>query len=279
MQYPAQLLKAHGLYASKRRGQNYLCQPATAAAIVRLAGVGPHDTVVEIGAGLGALTLPLAMAAGRVIALEIDRGIFQVLKKLLCACLNVEARLMDAMDFNWTQLPTPVKVVGNLPYALSSPLLFILLQNLAAWQSATLMLQKELAERLNATPGGKAYGRLSVLVQSLCHMEEKMVVGPHNFFPRPTVDSLIFTLTPRQTPLVPTHEQAWFNQVVKAAFAQRRKTLLNTLNAGLSISRERLLTSLKHAGLEPTLRAESLHIEQLAHLARILRGQAQLSLH
>ena len=274
MRHPAQLLKAHSLYASKRRGQNYLCQPATAEAIVRLAGVGPQDTVVEIGAGLGALTLPLAAVAGQVIALEIDRGIFKVLEKVLedelSACSNVELRLMDALDFDWAQLPAPVKVVGNLPYAISSPLLFTLLQNMPAWQSSTLMLQKELAERLSTAPGSKTYGRLSVLVQSLCHVQEQMVVGPHNFFPSPAVDSLVFTLTPRQTPLVAAHEQVWFSQVVKAAFAQRRKTLLNSLGAGLSMARGSVLAGLEQAGLKPSLRAESLSIEQLASLARAL---------
>ena len=270
MQHPAQILKDHGLYASKRRGQNYLCQPATAAAIVEAAGISKHDTVVEIGAGLGALTTELAMRAHKVIALEIDRGIFQVLSNILAPFDNVQARLMDAMDFDWQALDEPVKVVGNLPYSISSPLLFSLLENLGAWSSATLMLQKELAQRLNARPDSKAYGRLSVLVQSMCAMRENMVVGPDNFFPRPTVDSLVFTLTPLSEPLVPPDQQLWFNQVVKAAFAQRRKTLLNTLSASLPLSREQIADKLTQAGFNPSSRAESFSIVQLAELARAL---------
>ena len=270
MQHPAQLLKQHNLYASKRRGQNFLAQPATARAIVQAANIQPEDTVVEIGSGLGALTMELAQVANRVIALEIDRGVFQVLRELLQGAGNVELRQMDAMDFQWQELARPVKVVGNLPYSISSPLIFSLLENLNTWQNATLMLQKELAERLNAQPGSKAYGRLSVMVQCLCHMHIDMLVGPDNFFPKPTVDSLVFTLTPRPVPLVPALELAYFNQVVKAAFAQRRKTLLNSLGSGLPLSKEQLLAAIERAGLNPSVRAEILSIEQLAQLSRAL---------
>ncbi len=273
--HPAKLLKEYGLYASKRRGQNYLCQPATAEAIVAAAAIGKQDTVVEIGAGLGALTLPLATRAAKVVALEIDRGIFQALQGIVAPFPNVEAKLMDAMDFDWSALNVPVRVVGNLPYSISSPLLFSLLENMGAWKSATLMLQRELAARLNAAPDTKAYGRLSVLLQSMCVMRENMVVGPDNFFPRPGVDSLVFTLTPREAPVVPKAEQAWFGQVVKAAFAQRRKTLLNSLGSVLPISRELLTCKLESAGFNPSCRAETLGVERLAALARALQNHGR----
>lgn len=228
--------------------------------------------MVEIGAGLGALTAPLAERAGRVIALEIDRGICKVLEDVVAEYANVELRLLDAMDFDWSVLEAPVKVVGNLPYSISSPLLFTLLENMNSWSSATLMLQKELAERLNAAPGGRSYGRLSVLLQTMCAMRVNMVVGPDNFFPRPDVDSLVFTLTPLPAPLVPQAEHAWFNQVVKAAFSQRRKTLLNSLSASLSIPKEDLLSKMEQAGINPSCRAETLDISQLAILAKALKA-------
>lgn len=271
MQHPAQILKQYNLHASKRRGQNFLAQPATARAIVQAAGINANDTVVEIGAGLGALTAALRPLAQKVIALEIDRGVFQVLQELFKDAGNVELCLMDAMDFAWQELDQPVKVVGNLPYSISSPLIFSLLENLPAWRSATLMLQKELAERLSARPGSKAYGRLSVMLQCLCSIEHKMVVGPDNFFPRPGVDSLVFSLTPRTIPLVPSDEQPWFKQVVKAAFSQRRKTLLNSLGAGLNLEREQIQAAIEQAGLQPGQRAETLSIENLAQLGRCLR--------
>ena len=270
MRHPATILNEHGLYASKRRGQNYLAVESTAAAIVALAEITPRDTVVEIGAGLGALTWHLAKYAGKVIALEIDRGIHQVLQNELNSFANVEVRLADAMDFNWHEVSPPLKVVGNLPYAISSPLLFTLLENLDAWQSATLMLQKELAQRLSASEGSRQYGRLSVLLQSFCEIENKMIVGPDSFFPKPSVDSLVFTLTPRLTPLVPLVEYGWFNQVVKAAFANRRKTLLNSLSGSLPMEKVKVGQALEQAGIDPNSRAESLSISRLADMARQL---------
>jgi 16S rRNA (adenine1518-N6/adenine1519-N6)-dimethyltransferase len=278
MVHPAVLLKENGLYASKRRGQNYLVYPETAAAIVRAAAVDPEDTVVEIGAGLGALTLLLAQRARKVVALEIDRGVCAALARVMGqeggAGAKVEILQMDAMDFDWQNIKResgPVKIVGNLPYALSSPLLFNLLTNIGAWQSATLMLQSELAERLNARPDTREYGRLSVLVQCFCRMQVKMTVAPHHFFPQPSVASQVFTLIPHSEPLVADALQPWFNQVVKAAFAQRRKTLLNSLNSALNITRAQLLEALGNLGIDPNLRAETLNIKQLAYLAEGLR--------
>jgi 16S rRNA (adenine1518-N6/adenine1519-N6)-dimethyltransferase len=181
---------------------------------------------------------------------------------------------MDAMDFNWQNIEKecgPIKIVGNLPYSLSSPLLFNLLDNIDAWQSATLMLQSELAERLSARPDTREYGRLSVLVQCFCHMQAKMTVAPHHFFPQPSVNSQVFTLIPHPEPLVKGALQPWFKQVVKAAFAKRRKTLLNSLDSVLNITRPQLLAALASLGIDPKLRGETLDIKQLAYLAEGLR--------
>ncbi|MDR1397984.1 MAG: 16S rRNA (adenine(1518)-N(6)/adenine(1519)-N(6))-dimethyltransferase RsmA [Desulfarculales bacterium] len=270
--HPASVLKEHSLYASKRKGQNYLTNPAIASAIVNAARVRSEDTVVEIGAGLGALTVPLAQQAGQVIALEIDRGVYQILERMLASYGQARAVLQDALTFTWKDLTRQVKIVANLPYALSSPLLFNMMENIPHWQSATLMLQKDLALRLNARPGARVYSRLSVMVQSLCRIEEHFYVGPDNFFPRPAVDSLVLTLTPLPSPLVPDEEYAWFSQVVRAAFANRRKILLNSLSASLAEDKNRLASLLQENGFDLKCRGETLDIAGLRRLAQALRG-------
>ncbi|MCF8034091.1 MAG: 16S rRNA (adenine(1518)-N(6)/adenine(1519)-N(6))-dimethyltransferase RsmA [Desulfarculaceae bacterium] len=278
MTHPAGILKAHGLHAGKKRGQNYLCQPATARAIAASAGIEPGDTVLEIGAGLGALTLPLAGLADRVIALEVDRGIFAALGEVLAeaGASNVEPRLADALRLDWEALAAevggPLRIVGNLPYSISSPLLFDLLDHRALWRGATLMLQKELARRLCSGPGGKDWGRLSVLVQMWCQVRPGMEVGPGQFFPRPAVASSVVHLAPRPAPAAELgpEGQASLSRAVKAAFSQRRKTLANSLAGGLSLPREAALSLLATAGVEPTRRAETLSLAEFAALARAL---------
>ncbi len=279
MAHPRELLRSHGLAASRRRGQSFLTQPATAAAIASGAGIQPTDTVVEIGAGLGALTLALAPLARRVIAVEVDRGVFAALQEVLAGAGvdNVEPRHADALRLDWTDLARqaggPLVVVGNLPYALTSPLLFSLIAARDHWRRATLLLQREVAERLKAAPGGKTYGRLSVVVQTWCQVALGMVVGPKVFFPRPAVSSRVVHLTPRARPLVPLagpEEAAWFTRVVKAAFSRRRKTLANSLAGGLGLERAEVARALRAAGLDPACRAETLSVPELGQVARAL---------
>ncbi|MFH1058979.1 MAG: 16S rRNA (adenine(1518)-N(6)/adenine(1519)-N(6))-dimethyltransferase RsmA [Pseudomonadota bacterium] len=281
MNHPGQLLKTHNLRASKARGQNFLTQPASAAAIARAANITPEDVVVEIGGGLGALTLALAPLAQRVISLEVDRGLLPVLQALLdeAGAANVEVRLADALDFAWAAEAAaagrPLVVAGNLPYAISSPLLFALVENRAHWTGATLMVQREVAQRLVAGPGGKDYGRLAVLIQTWCTTRPGMVLGPDQFFPRPAVESQVVHLTPREAPLVAWamgEKGQWFAQVVKAAFSQRRKTLLNSLAAGLGLEKPLVAAALARAGVDPGRRAEALGIPELGAVAAVLPG-------
>ena len=281
MTHPGALLKAHGLRAGKRRGQNFLTQPATALAIARSAGLGPGDVALEIGAGLGALTLACASLAGRVVALEVDRGLREALAGILAQeCVgNVDLRLMDALDLDWRetaqQAGGPLVVVGNLPYAISSPLLFQLLENRRHWRRATLMVQREVAKRLLSGPGGKDYGRLSVLMQNWCEVAPGMVLGPEQFFPRPRIDSQVLHLIPRAEPLAPMEDAAqeiWFGQVVKAAFSQRRKTLANSLAGGLGWERQLVALALERAGVAASRRAETLEVAEFGRVGRALAG-------
>ncbi len=274
--HPREFLKAHGLAASKERGQNFLTQPATARAIVATAGLEPDEVVVEIGAGLGALTLAAAQAARLVIAVELDRGVHAALQEVLAAAgvANVELLHTDALTLDWRALARraggPVSVLGNLPYNISSPLMFRLIEARGAWRRATLMMQREVATRLMAGPGSRDYGRLSVLVQAWCRVEAGLKVGPDQFFPRPKVASQVVHLTPRQEPLVETGRAAWFSRVVKAAFSQRRKTLANSLAGGLKLERGAVAQALAAAGVEPSRRAETLAIAEFAAVSQAL---------
>lgn len=277
--HPRDLLKLHGLAASKERGQNFLVQPATAQAIVLAAGIKPGEVVVEIGAGLGALTMAAASQAGRVVALELDRGVHAALQGILdtSGLSNVDLRHANALDFDWQAMAAeagaPVSVLGNLPYNISSQLLFRLIDAQGAWRRATLMMQKEVAVRLMAGPGNRDYGRLSVLVQAWCGLEPGMKVGPDQFFPRPKVASQVVHLTPLAEPLLgdaSPERAAWFSQVVKAAFSQRRKTLANSLAGGLKRERPEIAAALQEAGIQPTRRAETLSIEEFAALCQSL---------
>lgn len=285
MTHPRDILKAHGLFATKRRGQNYLLHSATARAIAGAAGLEPRDTVVEIGAGLGALTLALAPLVRRVIAVEVDRGVYQALLGVLdqSGIDNVQPLEADALDLDWEALAAeagaPLAVVGNLPYSVSSPLIFNLLEARSAWRSATLLLQKELVTRLSAAPGGRDYGRLTVLAAAWCNLRPGTVLGPEQFFPRPRVDSQLITLTPRpiQEALARPQEEAWFSRVVKAAFSQRRKTLANSLAGSLGLGREMIMAGLKACEVDPMRRAETLSPEELAGVARALASKQPLA--
>lgn len=282
MQHPRELLNAHGLRASKQRGQNFLVQPPTARAIAASAGISPGEVVVEVGPGLGALTLALAPLCRQVIALEIDRGVFAALGQILneSGVDNVTALHTDALKADWAALATDaggkLLIAGNLPYVISSPLIFALLDARDHWRAATLMLQKEVVVRMAASPGVRDYSRLSVLVQTFCSVKAGMVVGPDQFFPRPRVASQVVHLEPRTDPLVPLAspaEAAWFSRVVKAAFGQRRKTLQNALAGGLGLGRDTVLAALQTTGINPKARAETLSPQELGHVARALKGK------
>ncbi len=276
--HPRQLMNMHQLHASKARGQNFLTQPATSQAVVDSAGIQPGDTVLEIGPGLGALTMAAAGLAAKVIALEVDRGVFEVLGRILAekGITNVEPRLQDVLKVDWRELAakagSPLVILSNLPYNITSPLLFNLMKAPSCWRSATMMIQREVADRLVAKPGGKQWGRLSVMVQTYCNVRQGMVIGRKQFFPEPKVESQVVHLNLRESPMVPIAEQApqWFGEVVKAAFSQRRKTVANSLAAGLGRERTAIAEALEAAGINPGMRAEQMDINQLGVIAEAL---------
>jgi len=260
---------------SRRRalGQHFLVDPGVAEAIVAAVGASSDDLVCEIGAGEGALTGLLQQRAGRVVALEIDADLHA---RLARRWPNVDLRQADARRFRYETLraerPGPagrVLVVGNLPYSVSKPILARLLEARGALDAAVLMLQREVAERLVAPPGGKTYGALSVFWQTWADPALLFRVPPTAFRPPPAVDSAVVRVTFRRSPRIPLVDERAFLRVVKAAFAQRRKTLLNALRAaGPGLGGAGATAALAAAGVEGRRRAETLTLEELARLAQ-----------
>jgi 16S rRNA (adenine1518-N6/adenine1519-N6)-dimethyltransferase len=265
---PAELMRRYGLRAKKKWGQNFLHDVKVARAIVRASTVGADDTVVEIGAGLGAITGLLASAARRVVAIERDRELAEVLRREFEGVANVEIREQNALNFDFAALDEPaVEVVGNLPYNISSPLIFHLIDQRAHIRCATVMLQRELAQRLVASPGSRLYGAPSVSCRQFAELKLCLQVGRGAFAPPPRVDSSVIQLCMRHQPLCQVDPRV-FREVVRAAFGARRKTLRRALAAAYPA--DRVERALKATGISPTVRAETLDVAQFGNLANAL---------
>ena len=255
--------------AGKRRalGQHFLRDPGIARAIVDLVAPTARDLVVEIGPGEGALTEELAWRSGRLVALEVDPELIDRLRRRFP---GIEVQHADAREWDYGALVRPpdgrVLVVGNLPYSVSKPIVTALQTARAAIDVMALMLQREVAERLAAGPGGKVYGALSVLTQAGCDVELALRVPPGAFRPPPQVESAVVRLTPRVQSRVPAAMEARFREVVRAAFGRRRKTLPNALNEGLRVPLGRAREATTMAGVDPGRRAETLTIEEFVAL-------------
>ena len=257
---PAELLRRHGLRPKKAWGQNFLGDERILSALAGLAGLGPGDSVVELGAGLGHFTRALAGTGANVIAVERDRELVPILRAELPA---VEVAEADAKSFDLTAVAARagrrVVVCGNLPYHLSSPILFHLLDQRDAVRRAVLLLQREVAERIAAAPGGRDYGLLSVLMQRVADVSLGLTVPRHAFTPPPDVESTALVVDFLEQPRAQVRDDARFRALVKAAFSQRRKTLWNALKS-LPGGRE----ALEKAGVDPQRRGETLSVEEFA---------------
>lgn len=280
MTSPRTLLNAADIKASKRLGQNFLTNAAIARQIVARAAVEPHDQILEIGAGLGALTLHLASTAYKVVAVEKDRRLLDLLRTetLAAGLTNVELIGADFLTLDPSVFQAPagrrLVVVGNLPYNISSQIIVRLVAHRQHVHHAALMLQKEMALRLLAAPGGRDYGRLSVVLQYAARLERALSVGAEHFFPRPKVDSVVITAH-FQAPPEPAQDEVLLSQVVKAAFAQRRKTLRNAL-AGSFLNLDQGLVDAWLAGvaLDGRRRAETLSVAEFVRLSNWLAVQS-----
>jgi 16S rRNA (adenine1518-N6/adenine1519-N6)-dimethyltransferase len=255
-------------------GQHFLRDRSVVDRIVDLVAPTARDLVVEIGPGRGALTQTLAARAGRLLALEVDAELAAGLQARFATSSHVEVRQADARHFDYRSLralaPDPagrVLVVGNLPYSVGKPILAALVEAGPAIDEMALMLQKEVALRVAAEPGGKTYGALSVLTQVRCRVRLAFPVPPGAFSPPPQVDSAVLHLASHREPPVPVADPARFTTVVRAAFSQRRKSLANALAAGLGVGAERARRLIEAVGIDPGRRAETLTLAEFARLA------------
>jgi len=259
------------IHPKKSLGQNFLTDPHYLRRIVAAAAVGPGDQVIEIGPGLGHLTRELAERAGRLLVIELDDRLIPRLREEFAPHRNVEIVHADALEYDYGSLAGTWKVVANLPYYISTPIIQLLIGHRGLISSMTLMLQKEVAERIAADPGGKEYGFLSVLVQYSAVPRLEFIVPAGAFTPRPKVDSEVLTLTMRERPERPVNDEALFLRVIKAAFSQRRKTLRNALNQ-LGYPRAVMDAAQGAAGIDLGRRAETLSTAEFAALSDFLHG-------
>jgi 16S rRNA (adenine1518-N6/adenine1519-N6)-dimethyltransferase len=275
-------LKKFNLRPTKSLGQNFLTDGRILKGIAEAAGLEQNDLVLEIGPGLGSLTAELAGTAGMVVAVEIDRHLIPALKENLkeysnislingdILQLDVEAALASAVEARGDGFkPASLKIVANLPYYITTPVIMKLLESGIKAKTMVFMVQKEVADRMRAKPGGKDYGALTVAVQYYSRPSAVMEVPPHSFIPQPEVDSTVIRLDLYEAPPVELRDPALFFRVVKAAFGQRRKTLVNSLNntGAFGLDKERLKSLLAGMGIDENRRGETLSLEQFAQLA------------
>ena len=262
------IFKAFGLRMSKKLGQNFLIDARIVQGIVDAAEIKPGDRVLEIGPGIGTLTQGLAEAGAEVTAVELDKKLPAVLKETLKAYDNVRIVPGDILKVNIPEImgEAPFKVAANLPYYITTPILMTLLERRLPITHMVTMVQKEVAERMTAKPGSRIYGALSVAVQYYTEPEIVLDVPPRSFIPAPEVMSVVVSCRVRKEPAVAVQDEKLFFRVVKAAFGQRRKTLMNALKGG-GFSKEAVRDALEQSGIDPTRRGETLTLEEFGRLA------------
>lgn len=274
---PKEILNHYAIKPRKKFGQSFLIDQGSIERIAQIAGVEHQDIVVEIGAGIGVLTERLAQKADRVIAVELDHQLVDVLKDRLSQYQNVEIHHVNILRFDFRKIAGPenqkIKVVGNIPYNISSPLLFYLLSFKDIIRSFTLMMQKEFIERLVASPGNKSYGVPSVILQMFSTVEKVMNVPAAFFYPVPKVESSIMKGVFHDKPKTELHDENYFVRVVRDSFAQRRKMIFNNLkksNLLNGLEESLLKDALKLASVDGQRRAETLTLEEFGSLSNIL---------
>lgn len=275
----SEILRKYQFRMQKKYGQNFLIDANILAKIVEAAQITEEDCVLEIGPGIGTMTQYLAEAAGQVIAVEIDRGLIPILEETLSPYDNVTVLCEDILKVDLAALEEksggrPIKVVANLPYYITTPIIMALFESRMPLASITVMVQSEVADRMQTGPGSKDYGALSLAVQYYAKPETVAKVPASCFLPRPNVDSTVVRLTRYEEPPVEADDEAFLFAVIRASFNQRRKTLVNGLvNAGgLGVTRGQVETVLEEMGLSPVVRGETFTLERFAELSnRLLR--------
>ena len=273
-----EVIKKYEFCFQKKFGQNFLIDGHVLDKIIAGAGVTKNDMVLEIGPGIGTMTQYLAEAAGKVVAVEIDRNLLPILQETLADYYNVKVIHEDVLSLDLEKLVQeenggrPIKVVANLPYYITTPIIMALFEQHVPLANVTVMVQKEVAARMKSGPGSKDYGALSLAVQ---YYAEPYIVAnvPCNcFMPRPNVDSAVIRLTRYEEPPVQVKDEKMLFKIIRASFNQRRKTLQNGLNnsSELNFTKDQIAAAIAEAGFSPSVRGEALTLEQFAKLTDIL---------
>jgi dimethyladenosine transferase len=278
------LVKRHGFKFTKSLGQNFLIDDNIVDKIVAGAGIGSSDKIIEVGPGIGTLTREMASRAGALMAVEIDKNLIPILADTLGDFENVKIVNEDIIKADIRGLIDenldggPVKLVANLPYYITTPIIMRFLEEDINVTDIVVMVQKEVAERMNAQPGGKDFGALSVAVQFYCDTEIVVKVPRHLFVPQPNVDSIVIALRVRPERKYRVDSEDLFFKVVKAAFGQRRKTLLNSIASMGNLSKDMVKEALEEAGIDPKRRGETLSLDEFAILSNVIGNKLKETL-
>ena len=272
-----EILKKYNFSFQKRFGQNFLIDTHVLEKIVDEAGIDEDDCVLEIGPGIGTMTQYLCERAGRVIAVEIDKALIPILNDTLSSYSNVEIINEDILKVDITNLCNkynngrPIKVVANLPYYITTPIIMGLFESGCPLESITIMVQKEVADRMKCRPGSKDYGALSLAVQFYSNPEIVANVSPESFIPKPGVGSTVIRLTRYPKPPVEVDDEKYMFKLIRAAFNMRRKTMVNSLMSGnLGLTKKEILSAIDKLNLSPQVRGEALTLNEFAALSNIL---------
>ena len=268
-----EIQEKYGFNFSRNLGQNFLIDKNIIDKIIAGTEIGPQDTVLEIGPGMGVITAEAAAQAKKVIAVEVDKSLLPILAETLAGCDNVRIINEDILKLDIDKIIAEetagggeAKVIGNLPYYITTPIIMKLLEETTV-KSITIMMQKEVADRIKAAPGSKIYGAISVAVQYYCQVEKIADVPKTVFIPQPQVDSVVLRLVRKEEPGVGVLDKGIFFACVKAGFGQRRKTLLNSLQTVRGTSKAMIEESLAAAGVEAGRRAETLSLEEFGKIS------------
>lgn len=266
------IVEKYGFKFSKSLGQNFLVDKSVLGDIVNSADVSEEDVVIEIGPGVGTLTRELLKKAKKVYAIELDSDLIPILSEELKEFDNFELIHKDALKVNFNEIigvEKSVKVVANLPYYVTTPIISRLLNQNYNFKSLTIMIQKEVGERIAAEPNCKEYGALSILVQYYCNIEVVRRVSPTAFIPRPKVDSIVLRMDKLDEPRVNVKDKGLYFNVVRSSFNMRRKTLWNALK-NLKLSKENMEIAFSNASIDPKRRGETLSLEEFAKLSNCI---------
>ena len=273
----ADIRERYNFQLSRSLGQNFITDRSIIERIVEGAGVGENDLVIEIGPGIGVLTAEAAEAAARVIAVEIDSKLIPILSETLAEYDNIKVINQDILKTDVNKIieeekaagnfTGAVRIIGNLPYYITTPIIMGLLESGVKADSITVMMQKEVADRIKASPGSKTYGAISAAVQYYCIVEQIASVPKEVFVPRPKVDSAVLNLHIRKEKPVELTDEKMFFACIRSGFGQRRKTLLNSLTGMAGLSKEEIKDVLSAADIDPVRRAETLSMKEFAAIA------------